>query len=640
MSVVTHCAQCGRELRSPDEYAGWKVKCPDCNTINRLPGERRSSQKAESPAEEKPATPVCKLCGKAASGANRVNDTKGNVYHKVCYENERARRRAAHKAAQEAARGLETVSSSPSNDLLDELSGIDDPWAGSALAQPLGDAGSSPLSAGATLHPPASSGMGTGMRALLGVGVAVPVLVLLFVLISMAVKPRDKSPSPVAQGEQNDETEQPGGPAESSEAPARVPANTGDGGAPQPKPQPKPKPKPKPQPKPKPKPQPKPDQPNGGQKPPAAKADAPPGPPADAFANAATRTAWCLAFHNYVVDHVEASPGVNKEAIGRVLDMMNTLLDDQRMKKLSWAIGMSAFDTVNNVITFSHGDLDPFLDRAVALIDDPQTRPLAEDLGASYRLFLLLASSASRDPEELLPRVRQAVGSAKTLCPKIHLEVERIAVVAAGSSHEVSVFFERAEAAAAEDKRSGLAKKLGQKSGAFVLSMAAGTMDPAAFFAQAHQAVDVAEGLAPKTNLGQPKLAGAALESFYAPKEFRARVENALRCAEMGATAEKAGWKPGICAVLAGNSLLEPAEFLKRLRASLDSPQLVPVAKATKLSKGYLAVMAAESRRDPEPFLNDVQKLIGSDKCKKLSKEIRILSGQGAVILAFANAES
>lgn len=360
----------------------------------------------------------------------------------------------------------------------------------------------------------------------------------------------------------------------------------------------------------------------------------------NAFANAATRRAWCMTFNNFVLDHIDVSPeAVNKEAIDRIMSRMLKLANDDRVGKLCEALGMGCYDAANNILKFSKNDEDAYVTRAVALVEDPRTRALVSELSASYQLFVFVAAAGSRGSAELLPRVRQAVVPAKEVSSKIKVEAERIAILAAESSHDVSVFFGRAKAAAVEDGRSHLAKKLGQETSTFVLNMAAGTTPAGIFFDEAHQAVAAAVALAPKTSMEQSKLAGTVLKSIYAPKQFRARVESALGCAEVGGASTKSGWEPSVCALLAGNSLLEPVEFLERLSAALDHPLLASVAEAAKLSKGYLAVMAAESRRPLGPFLDDVRKGMADEQCKKLSEENYTRLGQSAVTLAFANAD-
>ena len=46
MTVTVNCHKCGRLLRSADKYAGRRVKCPDCETINQYPGSSGESEDA------------------------------------------------------------------------------------------------------------------------------------------------------------------------------------------------------------------------------------------------------------------------------------------------------------------------------------------------------------------------------------------------------------------------------------------------------------------------------------------------------------------------------------------------------------------------------------------------------------------
>ena len=37
MSVTAYCCKCGKGLQAADKYAGWQVRCPNCQTLNQFP---------------------------------------------------------------------------------------------------------------------------------------------------------------------------------------------------------------------------------------------------------------------------------------------------------------------------------------------------------------------------------------------------------------------------------------------------------------------------------------------------------------------------------------------------------------------------------------------------------------------------
>jgi phage FluMu protein Com len=39
MSIKFHCNKCGVSVKAPDSYAGKRVKCPKCQSLNSLPAE-------------------------------------------------------------------------------------------------------------------------------------------------------------------------------------------------------------------------------------------------------------------------------------------------------------------------------------------------------------------------------------------------------------------------------------------------------------------------------------------------------------------------------------------------------------------------------------------------------------------------
>jgi phage FluMu protein Com len=98
MSVTVNCRKCSKLLRSSDEYAGWRVRCPDCQTLNQFPeaGQDEPAAESEHRRVEPEAVDVCRLCGKdLLEHEDQVQDTKGSLFHRKCYEEEVARLQAA-----------------------------------------------------------------------------------------------------------------------------------------------------------------------------------------------------------------------------------------------------------------------------------------------------------------------------------------------------------------------------------------------------------------------------------------------------------------------------------------------------------------------------------------------------------------
>jgi len=102
MGVVVACLRCGAQLRSKDEYAGRPVRCPYCHTINQLP-ERPNAAPAEAERQ------LCPLCGgRFEPSREQVKGPRGVLYHRECFELERARWRA-----HQSTRSKATAASSP-----------------------------------------------------------------------------------------------------------------------------------------------------------------------------------------------------------------------------------------------------------------------------------------------------------------------------------------------------------------------------------------------------------------------------------------------------------------------------------------------------------------------------------------------
>lgn len=60
--IVFKCTKCSHEFKAPDEYAGKKVRCKNCNNVNAVP----SSQPA---AQEKP---VIRSCNDSVAAYNNL----------------------------------------------------------------------------------------------------------------------------------------------------------------------------------------------------------------------------------------------------------------------------------------------------------------------------------------------------------------------------------------------------------------------------------------------------------------------------------------------------------------------------------------------------------------------------------------
>ena len=133
MSVQLTCKQCGKQVRANDKYAGWRVECPQCKTMNQFPAKaeplpeaseipsrreplpegsqspprsERLPRASEIPARKEPvqsASPlpqVCSLCGKGfASQGQQVKDPQGKLFHRACYELEQRRLQGLKRCA-------------------------------------------------------------------------------------------------------------------------------------------------------------------------------------------------------------------------------------------------------------------------------------------------------------------------------------------------------------------------------------------------------------------------------------------------------------------------------------------------------------------------------------------------------------
>ena len=252
MGVCVTCKSCGKELHAADEYAGRRVLCPACKTANQFPAA------PEAPAQAGAPTEVCGLCGNDFSlDKPRVKDPSGNIYHRKCYEEERARRLAKQASAkpaatpkksapsaQKPARSTRQAAPSPPKpaatpqrpapsrpqpaeelvltdaDVVEPLTPVAQPL--SPVVQPLtppvqplapkddlwgelGPRAAPGLSDGSPLEslgpsyqygpPPAK--IGTGLYVLMGIGGAVPLVLLLAILIYTFTKPAERPAQPV-----------------------------------------------------------------------------------------------------------------------------------------------------------------------------------------------------------------------------------------------------------------------------------------------------------------------------------------------------------------------------------------------------------------------------------------------------------
>lgn len=80
MSLVVACRKCGCEIRAKGELLGKAIRCPNCGTINRLPG-------VAVVATADPATGVCPVCGfDLWVDPDQVQDYRGRRFHRACFK--------------------------------------------------------------------------------------------------------------------------------------------------------------------------------------------------------------------------------------------------------------------------------------------------------------------------------------------------------------------------------------------------------------------------------------------------------------------------------------------------------------------------------------------------------------------------
>src|SRR5689334_19777531 len=52
MAIRFPCSQCGKRLEAPEELAGKRIRCPECNTVQGVPEEVFEAEPARRPAAE------------------------------------------------------------------------------------------------------------------------------------------------------------------------------------------------------------------------------------------------------------------------------------------------------------------------------------------------------------------------------------------------------------------------------------------------------------------------------------------------------------------------------------------------------------------------------------------------------------
>ncbi len=60
MAIPVTCEACGKSLKVPDKLAGKKAKCPKCQEVIRIPGERKSGRIPSAAAGND-----CPSCGRS-----------------------------------------------------------------------------------------------------------------------------------------------------------------------------------------------------------------------------------------------------------------------------------------------------------------------------------------------------------------------------------------------------------------------------------------------------------------------------------------------------------------------------------------------------------------------------------------------
>jgi len=219
MTVMTTCQKCGKRLWARDQFAGKAVRCPDCQTISRLPAR---PERATADADVGPGVcPVCEF--DLAIDPDQVADSKGRRYHRACWEAikaQRKARRAGKTPAPTPPRRVQHVSEpeeTPLSETLPAMSGAG--WDGLPVAPATRSAG--PFVA----RRRSSRSQPTWLYVLMGIGAAVPVALLLFVvldwILASGAKPGPVASAPAAtsgpaQSEDSDDRNGASPPAETS----------------------------------------------------------------------------------------------------------------------------------------------------------------------------------------------------------------------------------------------------------------------------------------------------------------------------------------------------------------------------------------------------------------------------------------
>ncbi len=183
MTVQVRCSNCGKVLVAKDEYAGRNVKCPRCQTRNRLPVKPGASSPPEIAAPAHSPARLCVVCGNSFdTDGDQVQGSHGRLYHRRCYEQEQSWRRAMQQPSPFPldAVGLSapgSLSPSPPRGSQDDL------WSQFEAELPPG------LPPGPLLSRPRRTRSTRKTYLLIGIGGAVPLLVLLAILVRSFTRP-------------------------------------------------------------------------------------------------------------------------------------------------------------------------------------------------------------------------------------------------------------------------------------------------------------------------------------------------------------------------------------------------------------------------------------------------------------------
>jgi phage FluMu protein Com len=184
VTLIVVCKTCGRELRSNDRWAGMRVRCPQCSSINQLPSEFSEAHVAAS----------CFLCGQSFEpDSDLVKDVNGRYYHRRCYEDasryeqarrEEIRRRQTGEIVLPAAVAVTEDLTSALSDAeeLGELEPtMEDLWKDVPIPSETASAGP------AWQHSPLVRRDTAWLYVMMGFAAAVPAVVLLFIMMQLII---------------------------------------------------------------------------------------------------------------------------------------------------------------------------------------------------------------------------------------------------------------------------------------------------------------------------------------------------------------------------------------------------------------------------------------------------------------------